>query len=400
MQGVIPPLGSQQFFDSPYDTYAVLRAEDPVHWDEGQASWLVTRYHDVVAGLEAKELSSKRSRIDRLPTDAQARLGELRNFYSRWLMFSDGAQHASAKQTVGRAITQQLMQRVVQGVRQKAADEIEAMRGREQIDIVRDFALPLATYAVCLLVGVDLDARQVIGEWARHVVAFLGAPALTLEQGETAQRAAQELTEYLKKMARTEATEPARGVLQSIPWKTACSSSTDEDVLLAVVANILVDGHEPISAAVSSGLLLLLKFPDQQHRVAHEPGTVGAAVEEVFRYESPFQYAARVAADDMSICGRKIVRGQRVMFMLGSANRDASVFPSPDAFDVARVENRHIAFGHGSHSCVAAPFARRMTRELLDVLIPTLRHLSVAEGCEWERSIGYRRLHTLPVTWR
>ena len=111
-------------------------------------------------------------------------------------------------------------------------------------------------------------------------------------------------------------------------------------------------------ALLANGMLALLRHPDSQQQLRNDPQLITTAVEEFLRFDSPIQHQTRTAAKDLEIAGVSIKQGDRVIPVLGAANRDADTFPNPDSFDLTRDPNPHLAFGFGSHYCIGAPLAR------------------------------------------
>ena len=160
----------------------------------------------------------------------------------------------------------------------------------------------------------------------------------------------------------------------------------------------MVGGHETTTALIGSGLLALLRNPDQLDRLREEPAAAKSAVEEFLRYESPNQRIIRLVKEDFELEGRPIEQGQRVMFLLGAANRDPAQFVDPEQLDVCREPNRHIAFGLGPHFCIGAPLARLEAEVAFNALLRRFPNMRlVGDAPEWLPSYQLRLLKSLPV---
>ena len=129
-------------------------------------------------------------------------------------------------------------------------------------------------------------------------------------------------------------------------------------VLLGLSVFLFLGGDETTVSLLGNGLLALLQHPEELARLRREPALLPAAVEEFLRFESPIQIATRRPVEDFVLRGKTIRQGQTVVLMLGAANRDPERFAEPDRLDVGRTENKHTAFGWGSHFCLGAPLAR------------------------------------------
>src|SRR5262249_2514207 len=150
----------------------------------------------------------------------------------------------------------------------------------------------------------------------------------------------------------------------------------------------------------ASGLLALLRHPEQGQAVREDPGLTGSAVEELLRYDSPVQLTSRVAREDLTLAGRAVERGQTVLLMLGAANRDPEQFADPDRLDLTRRDNRHVAFSTGGHHCLGAALGRLEGQVVLGVVFRRLPGLRLArQRLEWHRNPSIRSLQALPVLY-
>jgi cytochrome P450 PksS len=120
----------------------------------------------------------------------------------------------------------------------------------------------------------------------------------------------------------------------------------------------LVAGHETTTNLIASAVWLMLRHPEQHARLRAQPELMAAAIEETLRFESPLHRVGRTALRDSEIAGVTIRKGETVFLLLASANRDPAQFAHPDAFDITRAPNKHIAFGYGIHFCLGAALAR------------------------------------------
>ncbi|MGB7267359.1 MAG: cytochrome P450, partial [Terracidiphilus sp.] len=127
---------------------------------------------------------------------------------------------------------------------------------------------------------------------------------------------------------------------------------------------------------------------------------IHTAVEELLRYESPVQHTARIAPYDLELCGKKIAKGDRVVAVLAAANRDPAKFADPDRLDLARADNRHLAFGWGPHFCFGAAIARMEAQIAFPLLFRRLVNPRLNEShLEWRHNAGLRGLTRLPLTF-
>ena len=164
---------------------------------------------------------------------------------------------------------------------------------------------------------------------------------------------------------------------------------------------LFLAGHETTTNLIGNGMLALLRHPDELSRLRADPSLIGSAVEELLRYDSPVQMRVRVARETVEIGGRRIAKGQRVLILVGAANRDPARFPDPDRLDIARPDNRHLAFGHGIHFCTGAPLARLEGAIAIRRLLRRFPRLELTtDQLAWRETLTLRALNALPVSAR
>jgi cytochrome P450 len=174
-----------------------------------------------------------------------------------------------------------------------------------------------------------------------------------------------------------------------------------EDELLGMVFLLLVAGHETTVNLIGNGMLALLQHPDQLQKLREDPSLIKPAIEELLRYDGPVETSTeRFAREDIAIGGTVIPKGEMVMVVIASADHDPERFANPDALDVTRADNKHVAFGKGIHFCLGAPLARMEGQIAINTLLrrmPELRLADSPESLTWRPGIVLRGLKGLPV---
>src|SRR5262249_18755828 len=186
--------------------------------------------------------------------------------------------------------------------------------------------------------------------------------ATTDEEFRRSLQAAQDLAAYFRPLAAERRQAPGSDLLSALVRVEEQGQRLSDEDLYANASLMLQAGHESTVSLIGNGTLALLRFPDQWQRLRDDPSLIPLAVEEFLRYEAPIHYVQRQAAADLELGGKRVERGQMVSLMLGAANRDPAQFPDPDRLDVARLPNKHLAFGAGPHFCLGAPLARLEAR--------------------------------------
>ena len=175
------------------------------------------------------------------------------------------------------------------------------------------------------------------------------------------------------------------------------------DELKGTVGLLIFAGHETTSNLIGNAMLTLFAHPDQFDRLKQDHGLIPAAVEEMLRFCGPVLAApSRFAAADFEFAGQQIRKGDMITVLLASADRDSAQFSEPEALDVARTIDKHLAFGQGIHYCLGAPLARLEGQIALESLIsrfPNIRLAVAPEAIQWRGNLVLRGPASIPVTF-
>ncbi|MFJ2188798.1 cytochrome P450 [Kitasatospora sp. NPDC087861] len=378
---------------APPPAYQQARQEEPISrislWD-GAPSWLVTRHEDIKAVLSDARFSSDATRSGFPFVSAGARqLGTGQLTFLRM----DDPEHARLR----RMLTGEFMIKKVEALRpevQRIADELlDAMTdGRSSGDLVREFALPLPSLVICLLLGVPYQDHDFFQECSRVLL----SREATVEEVRGAQ---DRLVDYLIKLTDAKRTEPDDGILSRLVARGELS--TEE--IGAMGRLLLVAGHETTANMTALSVLALLQNPDQLAHLRAHPESVAGAVEELLRYLTIVHSGlTRVAAEDVTVGGVRIRAGEGVICMVSAANRDEQQFPGGDGLDLSRDARRHLAFGFGVHQCLGQPLARLELQIALNTILRRLPELRLAVPFEEVRFRGEMLIygvHELPLAW-
>ena len=191
--------------------------------------------------------------------------------------------------------------------------------------------------------------------------------------------------------------EPADNLIGMLIEETGQLS---EEKLLANCIMMFTVGDSSTVNLIGISMLTLLKHPRQLQFLMEDPSLIETAISEVLRYDSPVQGVARTALCDVELANTEIHQGERVVCLIGAANRDPARFPEPDAFDIRRRPNPHLSFDYGIHTCIGKHLSLLVTQIVVGTLIHRLPGLSLAtDSLEWEDSfLGYG-LKALPVVF-
>jgi cytochrome P450 len=214
-------------------------------------------------------------------------------------------------------------------------------------------------------------------------------------------RAVQDMTAYFRDIICRQKNHPQEGLVHSLMTAEVDGDRLTEEEVVANSIVTMVGGQETTTNLIGNGVLTLLRNPGEMKRLQEDPSLIPAAVEEMLRYESPSQHTGRLAPQDVTLGGKVIHKGQAVMAVMAAANRDPGRFSDPDRFDVARTDNRHLAFGYAAHFCFGAALARVEGQEAFEAIIRRLPGLELQPGpLIWRNNLGLRGLAALPVRYR
>jgi cytochrome P450 PksS len=404
---VSPGIASPAFKADPRPVCARWRAEEPVvrvrlPWPQRQeAAYLVTRYEDGAAVL-LDERFVKDVRGARAPGDLrQPWMPRSLRPLAHSMPDSDGDEHRRLRGLVRDTFAPPYVAQLEPRVQQLADGLLDRMAGRERVDLVADFALPLPLTVIAEIIGVSERDRLRFRSW---VSALLGASGSARPDLSLLLRIPKILAmmRFLRRLVAERRAEPRDDLVSRLAAPSEDGDRLTEDELVAMVALLLIAGYETTVNLIATGTLLLLEHSDQLARLRDEPDLIGYAVEELLRLATPVDVATeRYAREDVEVAGVAIPRGPLVLVAIVSANADGGRFPDAERLDLARTENRHLALGLGPHYCLGAPLARLEGRIAIGSLVrrfPALRLAVRPEALRWRPGISLRGLTSLPVT--
>ncbi len=400
-----PSLSLYQLLDpsvlaDPYPLYDRLRAEDPVHWDPFLHAWVVTRYADVVTVLQ-------RFSADRTPTPAQleaiglASLSPIARVMVRQMLFLDPPAHGRVRRLAAAAFTPARVAVLREHIRDIVDDLFDRVQARatRRMDVIADLAAPLPAIVTAELLGVPIADHGQLKEWSTDFAEMLGNFQHNPDRAPRMLRSVEDLTAYFQAAIRAQRRQPREGLVNTLLTAEVDGDRLSEDEVIANLIITMVGGQETTTNLIGNGLLTLLRHPEDLARLRADLSLIPSAVEELLRYESPSQHTARLAPEDTELGGQTIGKRQAVIAVMGAANRDPHRFPDPHRLDLARQDNRHLAFGWAAHFCFGAPLARLEGQLAFEALLTRLPTMDLAPGpITWRENLGLRGLTGLHVT--
>ncbi len=344
----------------PYPHLASDRAQHELAWHPDLGGYLTFSHAMASAALRDRRLG--RVWVDREPASY---LEPFNLLHRNQMMENEPPEHTRLRRPVATAFARGHVERLRPRVQQVAAgllDEVGA-----QFDLIADFAEPLPVLVIAELLGVGQTDVAALRRWSQAIVKMY-EPRPDQQVTDHAVQSAQEFAAFARDLVRLRRRTPLPDDLIS---ELAHSDLSDDEVVAAVVL-LLNAGHEATVNAFGNGLVGMLN-------AGQRPATdLTRTVEEMLRFDAAAQLFERTALEPVELGGVTIEPGQKVVILLGAANRDPEVFPDPDRFLPDRDPNPHLAFGAGLHFCLGSPLARMELVESLAVLTARYPELRLA----------------------
>ena len=389
----------------PYSYYGRLRDEDPIHWNDTYALWVITRHDDVTWMTRHNELfSSAVFRNDPRPAypaidESDLGLYEyVRNYQADQFIQHDRPEHLEMRKIVHGYFTPKAMESWRPFVVNAVKELLDAAEEKGSMDVMRDLATPLPVLVIAQMMGVPAEDRPYVRQLAEKLL-YIGRgehnrmPILT--------DGMKGMIEYVSPLVDERIVRPGDDFISVLASGEKNGVFTRHQVLVNT-SLLLLAGHETTINLICNGTLAFIQHPDQWALYKEDPvGRAKWATEECLRYDAPVKSIQRLASQDIEVRGKVMEKNDRIRWFISSANRDPNVFADPDRFDITRQPNPHVAFGNGVHHCLGATLARVEGQEVFKALAERFPGLALeTEELEYQPSVTFRSLKSLPVTWQ
>src|SRR6266536_1863289 len=323
-------LYSDRFRAETYATFAQMRAEDPVFCQPGidgeTMIWFVTRHEDVVAVLLDDERFVRDPSLALTAEDLEAfstGLPESFAFIDQHMLNRDGEDHRRLRRLVTKAFTPRMVEELRPRIQEIADELIDTVEARGEMDLVEEYAFPLPITVIAELLGIPVADRDRFRQWSNAIV----TPALGPEALAEFCDWMADFVAYLRALFERRRVEPAEDLISALLQVRDGGDALSEQELFSMVVLLIVAGHETTVNLIANAVLALLEHPDQLVELCRDPARVPAAIEECLRFDGPVERALnRWAASDVELGGQAVRRGDDVIVILGSANRDPDRF--------------------------------------------------------------------------
>jgi cytochrome P450 len=397
-------LFTAQFKANPFPTFAAMRESDPIYAHtapDGSTIWYVTRYNDVVDILrDDRRFVKDPQNAGRLQSPSRQRNPTLYQSINDNMLFSDAPDHTRLRALVSQAFTPRRVAAMAGRIQLIADELLDPWHRQGEVDLIADYALPLPLIVITEMLGIPAAERDDVCDWSQAII----SPGSRGHNYSTRKRKLQAFVAYLRRLFAERQANPEDDLVTALVQAEEAGERLTEAELCSMVALLLVTGYETTVNLIGNSALALLQHSVQRKLLMDNWASWPVAIEELLRYDGPVETStSRWAAEDIELRDHKIAKGDLVRVVLASANRDAAHFDRPDALDVTRADNRHLAFGLGIHYCLGAPLARLEGRIALETLFgryPKLRLVLPPDQLSWRSGVLFRGLRHFPIILR
>jgi cytochrome P450 len=393
---------SPDFIRDPYPHYDRLRTIDPIHVTPF-GNFLASRHAEVSLVMRDKRFGKDYVERSKRRYGPQIMDEPVFRSMSHWMLQSDPPDHTRLRGLVVKAFTARRVEDMRPRIQEIVDQAIDAVIDRGRMDLIEDFAFRLPVTIICDMLGIPEDHREVFYNSSRDGGRLLDPVPLTPEEIAKANAGNMMAQMYFQQLFELRRKNPGDDLTTQLVQAEEDGNKLTNEELTANIILLFGAGHETTVNLIGNGLLALHRNPDQLALLKARPELMVGAIEEFLRFDSSVQMTGRVTLEDIEdLGGKKIPKGETVLCLLGSANRDPAVYPDrPDQLDVTRPNVKPLSFGGGIHFCLGAQLARIEAEIAIATLLRRLPDLRIddVENPEWRSTFVLRGLKHLPASW-
>lgn len=401
------PLGSFDFWGRPPHEraagFTALREHAPVAFHtvkdlpgvtEGDGFWAVTRYQDIHAASRQLELSNNQGVLisdmisDPMMTNTPPAI-----------IAMDDPEHARLRSLVNRGFTPRAVSGLADSVRQTVREVVDSVIERGACDFVEDVAAAIPLRVICTMMGIDESRYKEIYTLTNAIVG--GEDPEYAVDSAARVRANLALTEYGEQLAAEKLAHPGDDLASLLVSSAQTGERISPNELASFFKLLVAAGNETTRNAITQGLYLLTTNPEQRQAwMSDFDGLAPSAVEEILRVASPLNSMRRTAAEDTTVAGQAVSKGDKVVLFYASANRDHTIFENPDQFNIRRDPNPHMAFGGGgAHFCLGAHLAKLELKIVFEELFTRMPDIRTVEEPDYLKSTFVNGIKRVRAEW-
>ena len=380
-----------EIHEDPYPTYRRLREEAPVFRNDDRGFWALSRHADVMAAFRDSTRFSSAHGVSIDPAASGPHAHRTMSFLAM-----DPPQHGRMRGLVSRGFTPRRVADMADGIRALTRSHLDECLERGSFDFVTDLAGKIPMDVISEMLGVPVEDRARLRRQSDLLVhrerGVTDVPPAGID-------AAMELVVYYAELIADRRRHPRDDLVSALCDAEIDGDRLTDDEITGFLFLMVVAGNETTTKLLAHAWYWGWKHPTEWRKVSDVPGRVSDWVEETLRYDTSTQMLARVTTTDVELHGTVIPSGDRVLLLVGSANRDHRAFDDPDRFDLDRDTSGIASFGVGRHFCMGASLARLETNIVLDELVARVASYDIDEQeARRVHSVNVRGFERLPTT--
>lgn len=394
-----------EFLADPYPTYARIRNETPVFFDDNWGLTFIARHEGVTAVLKDRERFGRdfrhRMGVDEVDQDAYKRI-----YPPQWPTWTEyiresfidlePPRHTRLRRLVSKAFTRRSSEAFRPQLEQAADTILDRVVESGSVEVISEYATPIPLAMIAQLMGIPAEDHALLVDWSNLIVRVFDE-GVTPAEGDLAEQATKDFVAYLEDVLTQRRAKPGEDLISTmLEVEDSGDTLTDAEIVgTSILA--LNAGHEATVHAIGNSLLALGRDPHSYQQLVSGEADVSTTVDEVLRFDSPLQMFERWVLEETSIDGHLLARGSKVGLLFGSANHDDSVFEASESLDLARAPNPHVSFGAGVHHCVGAPLAKVELEVAMGRFAKRVRAIELKETADRIESLVFRGVRRLKL---
>jgi len=393
-------LGTDEGRADPYRYYAQMRETTPLS-RTALGPLLIHGYEDCLAVLRDPRLGRGMNALSGPLTaymgGEQAMAGMFFELSAHNMLLADPPDHTRLRQLVSRSFTPRHMEALRPAIDRMVDELLEAMTGRDEVEFMSEFALPLPMAVIGELVGVPVEDRVGLQPYVRAAATAI-EPILSEEEALAALAAYEYLGNYFDALLDERRRQPREDLLSGLAQAREKDDRLSNEEVCSTAILLFAAGFETTTNLLGNGLLALLRHPDQLTRWRQQPDLAPTAVDELLRWDSPVQLNMRSALEPADVRGEPIEVGEEIIVLQGAANHDPARFDDAETLDLCRTDNSPLSFGWGIHHCLGAGLARMEGQIAFNALLARFGSIELrTDEPQWRHSFTLRGLLDLPL---
>lgn len=390
------------FFEKPYETFQAIQCLGNIHKiNIFGGIWYIGGYDEIVKYINHPSLSHNVNNyfMGMYTQEEQNKLLPFTKKFGLWLSHFDGDYHAKYKQLFIKA-----MHGSISNLEMTIDNTVDSLfknvKNKTNFDLLKDIAYPLPVKIVLNMLKIPSQYENLALETANNMATLFGSTKKNMALAKETQRTYLEMEKVISSIVnrRRNNSENTDFISLLIKLSNKEFPLTDEEIS-AQIMMMLFAGHETTRNLIANGIYRLLMNPQQMKILRNDMNLLKGFLEETLRFDSPVQLTMRLAIEDTVILGKKIKKGQLVMFSYGSANFDVKKYTNPNKFLITRNESEALSFGVGAHVCPGAALAGMQFKSVIKKLFNEFSTISLDESkkYKWLENASFRGLEHLII---